>query len=366
MSKEQSIVPIERVARVESANTDKATRKMIAQLEKQLGIASLALAGGNSLIDNGDLRFVETQLETQEGNLKLALRATDGYAIDKNKGTRVISGLSMFGASGLQIETDTGELLSLTDPVALKEIQPGTKAVRVVVDPMLHIAEASSVLRLTKALQMVQNQAGLSIDEIAFHIAVPEYKLNMVTLMQMGVLSEQQVEEICELLEQRAQGLLQLVKNRIPSDVPITLKSPLRSLEKVLSPELSLDEAKAVLCRNEVLAQLLAAKSPENLGEIPNLSYAAAYFQEAQQAREQNQNMLAVEIAEEKPIFTNALRLSAASGLSLEMAVLLVMPQTATVTGRRGSTALYMHQPNGESPLQSLKTVVAHSKGKVV
>ncbi len=366
MSKEQSIVPIERVARVESANTDKSTRKMITKLEKQLGIASLALASGNSMIDSRELRFVETQLETQEGSLNLALMSTEKYSIDLNKGTRVISGLSMFGASGLLIETETGELISLTDPESFKNIQPGTKAVQVVADPMLHIAEASGVLRLTKALNMLQDQAGLSIDEIVFHIAVPEYKLNMVTLLQMGVLSEQQVEDICELLEQRCQGLLQLVKNRLPDDFPITLKSPLRSLEKVLSPELTLDEAKAVLSKNEIFARLLELQQPVGLGALPVLSYQAAYFQEAQRAREQNQNMLAVEIAEEKPIFTNAKELSEKEGISLEMAVLLVWPKTATLTGLRGSTALYMHQPNGESPLQSLKTVVAHSKGKVV
>lgn len=358
------LIPIERVAVPQLEITDKATRKMITQMQTTL-LPRFQIEFDGSALEYNSMRFATLKNGKQDAPaLRAALRVTDKeLQLSANAPLEIISGMCLFGASGLTGITASGKRMSLTDPYELRAMG-AEKIVDIQELPTLHPSEAEAVARITRALNMLQqSDTGTGEMRVTFHLPIPEYKIYMLSLLQKGVINQEQLQELNAKIDRRANALMQLVQKRV--DLPMSVGSPLDVLNPLLlktdTPATAANCA-AVLQRQPLLSTALALQSPVDFFDITNLSYSAAYLSVAKQAQTQGGNCLAVEIAEEGPIFDYAKKLGGQIGMPLSMAALYIPPSTVSLSGRGGKDALFMHEPNGASPLSQLRAIVKNNQ----
>lgn len=360
-----SLVPLERVASPTLETTDKATRRMITQIKNALGSRiSLQPTGRN--FDYRTRRFVGLQAGDNQSEVLLsASLGQPNYTLPNEGPLLLISGMCLFGASGLSAQTQDGQVVSITDPLSMPTFDNG-KLQKVQAQLTLHVSEVETILRISSAIKTVlagQVPSHSQTTELLFHLPTLEYKLNILSLVERGLLSADQFIVASKLIEQRSQALLAILGKRLP--IEIKVESPLLKLSPLLEKDgvtTSLSSCLAILREDSTMNPLLQISQPRTFDELSKLSYAANYIKAAQRAQLSEGGCLAIDIAEEAPILDNAVRLLAELGLPLSMAALYVAPQTVTLNGRHGKQALFMHQPNGETPLQELRLVVSNGK----
>lgn len=365
-----SLVPTEKVAMPKNEAEDKATRKMIAQVQKTLS-PRFPLEIGSLALEFQDSRYVPLRQLGKEKGIRAGLRVSQKeYQLKPNQDVEIVSGMCFFGASGLRGRDAHGTEISLVDPVALRQ-EVDFQVEEILESETLHISEASSILRTTGAIDLLTNsqiQAGQRGKiRCNFHLPVPEYKLYMLRLFQLKRINTEQFEDLTLRIDRRAASLAQMISSRIPSSVELSFFSPLQELEPLLQRKkhlTTLEDCLPSLRANPVTRSLLEQLNPQSCEELPHISYVAGYLQKAQEAEQKARGCLAVEVAEESPILSNASRLAKQQGSQLNMAALFVLTDVITERGRHGKKALFMHDPeDGASPLQELKFVVKNSKG---
>lgn len=358
------LIPIERVAVPQLETTDKATRKMIAQMQTTL-LPRFQIEFDGSALEYNSMRFATLKNGKQDTPaLRAALRVTEkNLQLSADAPLEIISGMCLFGASGLTGITKSGKRMSLTNPYELRAA--GTEAIVQIQElPTLHPSEAEAVARITKALTLLQqSDTGTGEVRVTFHLPIPEYKIYMLSLLRKGVINQNQLQELNAKIDRRANALMSLVQKRV--DLPMSVGSPLDVLNPLLSQTdtpATVANCVAVLQRQPLLSTALALQSPVDFFDLTNLSYSAAYLSVAKQAQAQGGNCLAVEIAEEVPIFEYAKKLAGQMGAPLSMAALYIPSSTVSLSGKDGKEALFMHEPNGSSPLSQLRTIVKNNQ----
>jgi len=358
------LVPIERVAEQKRDTSDKATRKMITQLSNAL-LGRLDLTITDESLDIKSMRFVRMQTENQLVNV--AIKRINGTELIADRSIQMISGLCLFGASGLSGETTDGRVISLTDPYELSQLN-NIKVETVIEDRNLHISEAGTILRLSKAFKLIDeaNKQSGQLGELKslFHFPTVEYKLYMLDLLAKRVINEDQAIEIFEKIDDRSLALSRMLVNRLPADLQIEIGSPLGFLDDKISSlsVTSIAEVVDLASLDSEIAQMIRIRPINSFSDLSFLSYAAGYIKAVSASKETGDNVLAVEIAEERPILKNANDIGQQMGVELNMAALYVAPDTVTLTGRHGKQALFMHQSNGVDSLSQLKQIVANAR----
>lgn len=345
---------------------DKPTGKMKRRVPEVLGPQFDLAIGSESIVYDG-MRFlpvVDSSRSEQlnESSLRVALSKTGEYQLNPNQPLEMISGMCLFGASGLSGVQANGQEVSLVDPIELRTLSDSPiRSIRA--QPQLHISEVESILRTSNMMQLlVDTQQGKAPMNCTFHMPVPEYKLYMLELFQRGVLNREQTLELFKRIELRAAALKNIVRNRVPRKISIGFGSPLEYVEPYLNRLPSFDVLNELVQQNPLLAALMQQNQTSSVSELATLSYQAGYLQVSEFARQNNAGCLAVEIAEERKIFEYAEKTGKQLGQPLNMAALYILSNTITQTGRYGKQALFMHTPTGESPLEGLREVVTNSK----
>lgn len=353
------LVPLERVAMPTVESTDKATRKMISQINATLTPRFPVQTTGEA-VEYRTLRFANLVDGSGQPQLKAALRVTSAdYAFSPGQPVKTVSGMCLFGASGLTGITQTGRRLSLTDP---KELDEGlAEPVKEIVEiPFLHPSETETILQVTKALRLL---AGDGVD-CFFHLPTPEYKLYLLEPFQQGKLTADQLEILFAKIDRRSQALTKLVLKRLPAKTIVG--SPLDPLEDLLAAKkgtASLNQCLDSASQDPLLGAIIQAVKPARFLDLCNLSYVAGYLKQAEIAVSQSAGCLAVDMAQEVGIFEHAKTTASKLGINLRMAAMFLAPAIVTQTGRHGKDSLFMHQPDGLSPLTEQKIVFRAAKG---
>jgi len=366
-----SLVPIERVAMPTNEATDKATRKMITQVKKTVS-PRFPMTIGEQALSYKDVRFLELSDQQSPGRIRASLQCPNKeYVLQPHQSVDLLTGMCLFGATDLNGVLATGGDISLTDPLELK--QAGRLQIQALQETsMIHPSEVSSILRISQALQLLQNsQTGEEKGKLSchFHMPVVEYKLYMLDLIQKGMLPPQLFQEAVAKIEARAGHLAKILQKRLPAGIDVQPLSPLQAVGRLIEERqerTTFAECLFRLQQDPLLRKLIAAKKPQSFSELPNLSYIAGYLQQAQTSAQLGRGCLAVEIAEEQAILKNAVTSAEEVGVSCDMAGLYILSDVMSLTGRHGKEALFMHQPEeGVSRIQELKFVVQQSKGDI-
>ncbi len=353
------LVPLERVAMPTVESTDKATRKMISQINTTL-TSRFALQTTGEAVEYHTMRFAKLVDSNGRPQLTAALRVTSpDYALLPGQPVKTISGMCLFGASGLTGITRSGRRLSFTDPIELKAglAEPIQEIVEV---PSLHPTETETILQVTKALQLLADKRV----DCFFHLPTTEYKLYLLEPFQQGLLTNNQLETLFGKIDRRARDLAKLVLKRIP--IKTVIGSPLEPLESLLANKkgaATLNQCLASASQNPLLEALIGANRPASFLDLCNLSYTAGYIGLAELAASQSAGCLAVDIAQEVGIFEHAKPAAAKIGINLRMAAMFLAPTVITRTGLHGKDSLFMHQPDGLSPLAEQKLIFRAAKG---
>jgi len=370
---QEGLIPIERVAMPRNEASDKATRRMITQMQTTLG-ERFSLEMGSDALEYGGLRFLELGSPGTDVSLRAAIRTENKqYRLLPGQDVEIISGMCLFGASGLSGRFSDGTSVSLTNPYELRELQ-STQFADVEENMLLHISEASSILRITQALNLLadaQRENGKTGRLTCnFHLPVPEYELYMLDLVQKGAMSSEQFDRTVQRVQNRAGNLARIVEKRTPQDMGVRFFSPFDGLLPLLEQKGSrttLEDCKQVLRQDPVLRDLLECNPPKGIGNLPNYSFVAGYLQTVLETQAQGKGCLAVEIAEEQPILQKSQEKAVNLGIRCDMAAMYLLPNVLTTRGMNGKELedLFMHRPNGVPPLEELKFVVKNSKGGV-
>ena len=182
------LVPLERVAMPTIESTDKATRKMITQINTTL-TPRFPLQTTGEAVEFHTLRYAKLVDSADRPQLTAALRVTSpDYVLLPGQPVKTVSGMCLFGASGLIGIGQSGRQFSLADPVELKAGLP--EPIREIVEiPFLHPSETETILQVTRALRLL---AGEGVD-CFFHLPTPEYKLYLLEPFQQGKLTADQL-----------------------------------------------------------------------------------------------------------------------------------------------------------------------------
>ncbi|MBU2052260.1 MAG: hypothetical protein Q8P47_02905 [Candidatus Beckwithbacteria bacterium] len=340
-------------------STDKATRKMITQINKTLTPRFPLQTTGNA-VDYDTMRFATLANLKNEPQLNVGLRVTSkDYALLPGQPVKTVSGMCLFGASGLSGIGSSGQGFSLTDPIALRNGLP-EKIVRIEETPFLHSSETQTILQVTRALQLL---AGEGV-ECFFHLPTVEYKLYQLEPFQQGKLTADQLDTLFAKIDRRSADLSKLVSKRIP--VKTEIGSPLGPLENLLQTKkgrTSLDDCLDCASKDLLLAAQIRSEKPNSFLALCDLSYVAGYLKQAMAATSQGGGCLAVDMSQEKKIFDYTKEAAKNLGINLTMAVMLLAPATVTLNGLHGKDSLFMHQPDGLSPLTEQKIVFRAAKG---
>jgi len=353
------LVPLERVAMPTIESTDKATRKMITQINTTL-TPRFPLQTTGEAVEYHTLRFAGLVNSAGQPQLKAALRVTSSdYVLSPGQPVKTVSGMCLFGASGLSGIGQNGRQLSLTDPIELKAglAEPIKEVIEI---PFLHPSETETILQVTKALRLL---AGEGV-ECFFHLPIPEYKLYLLEPFQQGKITADQLEILFAKIDRRAQDLTKLVVKRLP--VKTVVGSPLEPLGNLLANKkgaVTLNQCLDSASQDPLLEALIQADRPARFLDLCNLSYVAGYLKQAMLAANQSAGCLAVDMAQEVGIFEHTKSAAEKLGINLRMAAMFLAPAIVTLTGRYGKDSLFMHQPDGLSPLTEQKIIFRAAKG---
>jgi chorismate mutase len=340
-------------------STDKATRKMISQINLTLAPRFPVKTTGEA-IDYKSMRFATLTDLSGRPQFKAGLRViSKDYQFSPGQPIKVVSGMCLFGASGLLGITQNGEKFSLTDPLDLKD-GLADKVIETIETPQLHPSEMETILQVTKALNLL-GDTGV---ECFFHLPTTEYKLYLLEPFQQGKLSANQLEALFAKIDRRAQDLSRLVAKRLK--IRTTFGTPLDPVEKALSGDkrrLTLDQCLQAARANPLLSNLIDIAQPSRFLNLCNLSYAAGYIGQALAAKRESAGCLAVDMAQEIAIFENTEKITRKLGVDLSLAAMFLAPIMLTRTGLHGKDSLFMHQPDGLSPLEEQKLIFRAAKG---
>lgn len=359
------LVPIERVAEPKRETSDKATRKMITRLSNSL-LPRFPLHIGDEAVEfAGGVRHVLTSSPNNGIKNRLAMRMTPEYELQPHDHVEIISGMCLFGVSGLQANTESGEVISLVNPRKLDSITE--PLVDIHMSPILHVSEQETIYRVTKTMQALHDASSTQMADpdmnVQFHLPVPEYHLYMADLHEKGLMNDELYQKVSLMILQRGKALGQLLTRRIPDDVPCQIMSPLEDFLPLLCqlPEydgVTAEElAQHIAENNEYFAVLNSVQPATSFKEICDMSYTIGYLQTAVAAEQANGKALAVDIAEEAKIFEYAQKTSQQLGLPLNMGALTIAPQTVRATGKNNDMATFLHDMGGGDSIRQLMAV---------
>lgn len=362
------LVPLKKVAEPTNESTDTTTRDMVTRF-KQVLLPRFPLQTSPEGLMYKGRAHVQLLHPTTGEHLMTATMSADprGYQLVPNQPVQLITGMCLFGATGLQGRTTTGEMVSLTDPISLGDDQkPPFQLVDIVELPMLHPSEVDTTLRIVKAMsslleaQEVSGQTGQL--QLNFHLPAAEYHLYMLDLLNKGAISEEQFQHLCDRITRRSQDLAKIVGKRLPALT--TIGSPLDGVVEAIraNPQISLDELIAMAEQDPIFAAALAVKKPADLFALAELSYKVGYLQVADLAQRQQAGCLAVDILEETKILDQAKEICKAQKRKVNMAALYITPTSVSLHGRHGRDAIFMHEDADPhtSPLAVLRAIVTN------
>jgi len=359
------LVPIERVAEPKRETSDKATRDMISLLRTDL-VPRFPLLVGDQAIEFGKgLMHVDTVSPTLGKKNRLALRTTPEYELNPRDHVEIISGMCLFGVSGLQGITESGEAISLVNPRESKKIKE--PLVDVQMSPMLHVSEQDTLYRVIKTTEALHDASTTHSSDpnmsIRFHVPIPEYHLYMADLHRRDLMSDELYYKTSLMILKRGHALGQLLKKRIPANIPMEIMSPLQDFLPLLTqlPQhgrvTAKEFARHVASNNEYFDAVDVANKNTSYGSIGQLSYTLGYLLTALSAKESGSKPLAVDIAEEKPILEAAVEAADKMGVPLHMGALTIAPQIVQPTGEHNNMATFLHDMGGSSSLRQLLAV---------
>ncbi|HZZ98661.1 MAG TPA: hypothetical protein VFG51_01885 [Candidatus Saccharimonadia bacterium] len=352
----QPFVPIEKVAIPRHESTDKATRKMIAQMTRTL-LPRFPLQPTGDAIEYKSMRFLKMRNPcVANAEMLGAVRVTEPeFALQPGVPVEIISGMCKFGATGLTGKLPDGTRPSLVDPY---EPSFGGQALTEIKETwFLHPSELENLVRLTNTFDTLT--AGGAAENggaiLRFHIPEPEYKLYMLGRVKRGEMSRKQFVETVAKIERRAQKLGEMVKKRV--NFSVTVHSPLSPLNDLIARKdamTTFQDCIDTLSRDAFWHLALQVVRPPGFQELNNMSYCMGYLLTARNAALRGAQPLAIDTSEEQPIFDHAIEMANRMGKSFKMATLYVPPIALTKTGLHGKEDIFMHESNGMPLVQEL------------
>ena len=271
--------------------------------------------------------------------------------LQPDQSTVMISGACMFGGNwGLQLLMESGQLISLTSPKSLaSNIQENETAVQVIVDDIIHPAEAENLYRLIEGFTFfAKHQLDQQSLEVWFHVPFLEYMLYALDLANQKVLSKKQYFQVGEAIEARFEKLKSLYQKRLPGNINCQFISPLSHFKKMIFS----GDCGAI-------AAIFSTTFPQvkNYSDIAFLSYSLAYLELQDITKSLGKNAMALETFEEVKIFAEAKKLGEQAGTQLGILPVYLAPK---VRGLKGEDLFWMDKPSQLLPvLKGIKTAYA-------
>jgi hypothetical protein len=197
-----------------------------------------------------------------------------------------VSGICLFGASGIEGFTEDGTVYKMTETVELSTIRK--KIIKLKEKELLHPYEIDLILRLSNFLSFVSARAPL---DLHMHIPVLEYKLYGLLLYQKKLMDKNLLLQWYDIVDRRSERIRQLLQSTLPKKIILKQISPLGPIKKYLtygnssSPILLIDKLAQKLSADISWKFLLKSNGiPKDYIELVRLSYQAAYLQVAMKA----------------------------------------------------------------------------------
>ena len=198
---------------------------------------------------------------------------------DLLKLNEMISGICLFGASGIEGHDEDGKIYKLTDTAELPTI---TKKIRKIeVKDMLHPYEFELTLRLTNFLSFFTANASLILN---MHIPTLEYYCYGVSLYQKGLFDKKLLSQWFDLVDRRSKRIKQFLQNILPNQITLKQIAPLDPVKEYLHKNImSPKHITKMLSETDISWKFLLNSHGElkDLIELSRLSYQAAYLQVA-------------------------------------------------------------------------------------
>lgn len=253
-----------------------------------------------ALSRGGDRIFTNVRVAQHDGQKAYSNSDFKAEALQQGD-VRLVTGVCLFGAATALGETTDGRTVPLTDPTAIRDIEPGsTRVTGLSIDRKLHPYEAETILRINAFTGLLN----VPDKTLSVHIPRLEYCLYGVDFNQKGILDRSMLSQWINEVDSRADGIGRLMERRATNVGGVEIVKPLAPIEGYIreAPGHNIDEAAALLRQADPLwAKLLDRTPPGTFTDLGYLSYIHAYLRLADGGP-----VIAVENPEEQTILVKS------------------------------------------------------------